>query len=204
MDKIKIRRIDVSDLKKARKFAATGMLLNRYVNNSFELYLYSKYVLYLELSKSTLALGAYMGKQLVGFLFAQFENEAAAIHSWRQQLFVSIGSSVIQLSGHNENSTAYDKANREMFQAFSKQKYDGEITFFAVDPELNGKGIGTLLLEELRAQKSGKTIYLYTDSGSTYQFYLHRGFEIFKQKKITINTVKKELELTCFLMSKRL
>ena len=204
MDKIKIRRIDVSDLKKARKFAATGMHLNRYVNNSFELYLYSKYVLYLELSKSTLALGAYMGKQLVGFLFAQFENEAAAIHSWRQQLFVSIGSSVIQLSGHNENSTAYDKANREMFQAFSKQKYDGEITFFAVDPELNGKGIGTLLLEELRAQKSGKTIYLYTDSGSTYQFYLHRGFEIFKQKKITINTVKKELELTCFLMSKRL
>lgn len=204
MDKIKIRRIDVSDLKKARKFAATGMHLNRYVNNSFELYLYSKYVLYLELSKSTLAIGAYMGKQLVGFLFARFENEAAAIHSWRQQLFVSIGSSVIQLSGHNENSTAYDKANREMFQAFSKQKYDGEITFFAVDPELNGKGIGTLLLEELRAQKSGKTIYLYTDSGSTYQFYLHRGFEIFKQKKITINTVKKELELTCFLMSKRL
>ena len=180
------------------------MHLNRYVNNSFELYLYSKYVLYLELSKSTLALGAYMGKQLVGFLFARFENEAAAIHSWRQQLFVSIGSSVIQLSGHNENSTAYDKANREMFQAFSKQKYDGEITFFAVDPELNGKGIGTLLLEELRAQKNGKTIYLYTDSGSTYQFYLHRGFEIFKQKKITINTVKKELELTCFLMSKRL
>ena len=32
MDKIKIRRIDVRDLKKARKFAATGMHLNRYAS----------------------------------------------------------------------------------------------------------------------------------------------------------------------------
>ena len=147
MDTIEIKQISINDLEQARKFAEQGMHLDWYVNNSLELFLYSKYVLYLELSKSTVALGAYLGERLVGFLFARFKNE---------------------------------------------------------DPELKGKRIGTLLLEKLVSLKRGKTIYLYTDSGSTYQFYLHRGFEIFSQKEVNMTVNKKEITLTCFLMYKQL
>ena len=64
-----------------------------------------------------------------------------------------------------------------LLEEFKKNnKVDGEINFFAVDPTIKGKGIGSLLLKELEKQEKDKLIYLYTDSGSTYQFYLHRGF----------------------------
>ena len=204
MDTIEIKQISINDLEQARKFAEQGMHLDWYVNNSLELFLYSKYVLYLELSKSTVALGAYLGERLVGFLFARFKDEEPAIESIKHKLFLKLGSGLINLSGHKDNSDAYDQANKEMLQAFSKKNYEGELTFFAVDPELKGKRIGTLLLEKLVSLKRGKTIYLYTDSGSTYQFYLHRGFEIFSQKEVNMTVNKKEITLTCFLMYKQL
>ena len=37
---------------------------------------------------------------------------------------------------------------------------DGEMNFLAVDPKLNGKGIGTVLLNELSKREKGKLIYL--------------------------------------------
>ena len=137
-------------------------------------------------------------------MFARFKNEEPAIESIKHKLFLKLGSGLINLSGHKDNSDAYDQANKEMLQAFSKKNYEGELTFFAVDPELKGKRIGTLLLEKLVSLKRGKTIYLYTDSGSTYQFYLHRGFEIFSQKEVNMTVNKKEIKLTCFLMYKQL
>lgn len=49
MDTIEIKQISINDLEQARKFAEQGMHLDWYVNNSLELFLYSKYVLYLSL-----------------------------------------------------------------------------------------------------------------------------------------------------------
>ena len=56
------------DFNKARKFAIEGMNLNWYTSNKLELYLYSKYFWYLEISKATKALGAYIDNELVGVL----------------------------------------------------------------------------------------------------------------------------------------
>lgn len=82
---------------------------------------------------------------------------------------------------------AYAQANQEMFARYCQTHTpDGEITFLAVDPRLEGRGIGTLLLNELARRESGKQLYLYTDSGCTYQFYERRGFARAGEKDIVM------------------
>jgi ribosomal protein S18 acetylase RimI-like enzyme len=80
---------------------------------------------------------------------------------------------------------------------------DGEICFLAADPTIQGKGIGTLLLEELGRLEKGKLIYLYTDDNCTYQFYEHKGFERSEEKEIKMELGGKTVPLTCLLYSKQ-
>jgi GNAT superfamily N-acetyltransferase len=65
-----------------------------------------------------------------------------------------------------------------------------------------GKGIGTLLLNELEKQEKGKLIYLFTDNGSTYQFYSHRGFREYGKSDVILEINRKKIDLTCFLFGK--
>ena len=204
MTAITIKTIDLKDLDKARQFAASGMDFSQYVTNNIELYLYSKYVLSLELANSTVALGAYLDDRLVGFLFARFEGESKIYRTWTTRLIVSLGNWFIKLSGNQELSNQYDEANRKMFQRFSKQKPDGEITYFAVDPAMKGKKIGTRLLDELVKRYKERLVYLYTDSNCNYPFYLKRGFEIVDQAEINFSQKSEKAALTCFLMKRRL
>lgn len=153
MDSIQIKEIRPTDLKQAREFAAEGMNLSWYVSNQLELYFYSRYVLYHELSKSTMALGAYLGDKLVGFIFARFRHEPVIFKSFWHNVFEGMVSIGIKLAGYAKSSNTYDIANKEMFDNFLPQKPDGEITFFAVDPTLKGKRIGSKLLEKLESKK---------------------------------------------------
>ena len=58
-----------------------------------------------------------------------------------------------------------------MLNEFKKEhNQDGEINFFAVDPNFKGKGIGTLLLNELERQEKGKLIYLLLIMGLRINF----------------------------------
>ena len=79
---------------------------------------------------------------------------------------------------------------------------DGEVNFFAVAPETKGQGVGSLLLKELERLEKGKLVYLFTDSGSSFQFYQKRGFEEAERHDIQLKINKKELGLTCFLFYK--
>lgn len=81
---------------------------------------------------------------------------------------------------------------------------DGEMLFLAADPKREGQGIGTELLRELERREPGREIYLYTDSGCTWQFYEHRGFERREQEEIVMELGGKSVPLTCFLYRKRL
>lgn len=81
---------------------------------------------------------------------------------------------------------------------------EGELNFFAVNPDIKGKGIGTKLLNEFEKQEVGKEIYLYTDSGSTYQFYEHRGFKVVGEKDIELDTYGEMVPLICVLFAKTL
>lgn len=201
---IRIKQLVKADFDKARQFAIEGMHLNWYASSQIEMYFYSKYFWYLEITKATRALGAYMGNQLVGVVLADMNNEPKIFTSLWYKLYVKIISFIINV-GYKKASNAYDSANVNMLKNYTKRKQpDGEINFFAVDPSIKGKGIGTLLLQELEKKEKGKLIYLYTDSGSTYQFYLHRGFEMVDRKEVKLDMRSKEVELDCFLFSKML
>jgi len=201
-----IKNIDRVDLHEARKFIVNGMHLHWYVSNKLELYLYSKYALYSYYIKSTTILTAYYQNKLVGFLFAKFKNEQATLKPLRYKIYCLIFEKLMKLIGYGNANNTYDDANKKMLKDFKvNHQIDGEITFFAVNENLKGKGIGTLLLEKLEHMHKGQVVYLFSDNGSTYQFYLHRGFKKSKSKEINL-TLKndKSIVLTCFLFSKRL
>jgi len=103
----------------------------------------------------------------------------------------------------NGQSLLYDEANEAMFAEYTKtNKPDGELVFFAVDPTLQGKGIGTLLLQELEKREKGKEIYLYTDSGCNVEFYNHKNFVKEQVRDITMVFRDRVTPLTCYLFSK--
>lgn len=199
---IEIKQLRRRDFNIARKFAISGMHMSWYTNNKIELYLYSKYFWYLEISRATRTFGAYMGDKLVGALLVDINNEPKLFNSIWYRLHAKIASFVFNL-GYKDASSVYDNANKKMLEVFKmNNQVGGEITFFAVDPEITGKGIGTLLLNELEKQEKGKLIYLYTDTGCTYQFYLQRGFSVSGRKDVTIKIKNREIPLTCYLFSK--
>ncbi|WP_277409970.1 GNAT family N-acetyltransferase [Lacrimispora xylanisolvens] len=102
-------------------------------------------------------------------------------------------------------SDTYDEANKVMLNEYLENATpDGEICFLTTDPKMQGKGIGSLLLEELGRREKGKQIYLYTDDNCTYQFYEHKGFERLKEKEIKMEIGGKNVPLTCLLYSKQL
>lgn len=204
MDEIKIDQIKKKDFDKARRFAIDGMHLSWYTTNKLELYVYSKYFWYLEISKATKILGAYMNNTLVGVLLADMNNEPKVFKSWWYKFWINLISFFINL-GYQNASDVYNDANKEMLENFKNDNNpDGEINFFAVEPNIKGKGIGTLLLNEFAKQEKNKLVYLFTDSGSTYQFYSRRDFKKETERDIKLNINKKEVPLTCFIFSKEL
>ncbi len=81
---------------------------------------------------------------------------------------------------------------------------DGELNFLAVDPAINGKGIGSRLLDELARREKGKLIYLFTNTGCSYEFYDKRGFERPYTRQIDILMRGKKIPHECYLYCKRL
>lgn len=200
---VKIKKIERKDFGKVIDFAIEGMHFNRYVDNKLALHLYGRYFLYLELERSSQVIVAYMGDRLVGILMADMKNEPKVYTSFWRKLYVIIFKAIMAVVAKN-GSDIYDEANKVMFNIYSKKANpDGEICFLAADPTIQGKGIGTLLLEELYSREKGKLVYLYTDDNCTYQFYEHKGFERTEEKEIKMILGGKTVLLTCLLYSKQ-
>lgn len=199
---ISIQSIDRRDFDQARRFAIHGMNLDWYATNKLELYLYSKYFWYLELTKATRVLGAYNGSKLLGVLMVDMKGRPKAYRSWFGSLFIRIAEFFIQ-AFYGRAAAPYEAANTELLDKLvARTQPDGELNFFAVDPDCKGQGVGTLLLQELERREPGKFIYLFTDSGSTYQFYEHRGFVTVACKEITLDIKGQRRPLSCFLFGK--
>ncbi|MDL2220364.1 GNAT family N-acetyltransferase [Eubacteriales bacterium OttesenSCG-928-N14] len=197
-----LKQIQRRDFTAARKFAIEGMHLDWYVSGGIEMYLYSKYFWYLEISRATRAIGAYVDDVLVGVLLVDMDKQPKVFRSLWYRLYVKLAAFIINI-GYKDASSTYDQANKELLAAYkSRRETDGELNFFAVDPNIKGKELGTLLLNELEQLERGKHIYLFTDSGSTYQFYAHRGFDEVGRKDVTLKIHGKEVPLTCLLFSK--
>lgn len=201
---IVIRNISKKDFTKVQKFASQGMNFNMYTESKIELYFYTKYFWYLELNRATQILAAYMGDRLVGVLLADIAGEQKVSVSFWRKIYIKIVECIMRIA-YKGASDSYDDANRVMLEQFkAKNPPDGELNFLAVDPTINGKGIGSKLLEELERREKGKLIYLFTNTGCTYQFYDRRGFKQSDIRKIDIKMHGKTIPHDCFLYSKRL
>jgi len=193
------------DYTKAIQFAIIGMHFDWYLDNKFLLNLYGKYFWYLSMGRATQIIAAYVGDELAGILLADIKGEEKKHCSFWQSLYVKIFD-ILQNIFYKGGVGIYNKANKEMFVKYLKNNTPyGEIIFFAANPEIKTKGIGSRLLNELERRESGKKLYLYTDNACTYQFYERRGFERSCEKDVILNLGDlgdKKVPLKCLLYSK--
>ncbi|EKY3917390.1 GNAT family N-acetyltransferase [Enterobacter hormaechei] len=197
-----IKKICKKDFSRARHFAISGMHLNWYTSGKLQLYLYSHYFWNLELLKATHAIGAYSGSQLMGILLVDMSGQPKLFRSLLRRIYVNVFEWVVH-KFFSETSSSYELINELMLNNLKRNfQPSGEINFFAVAPETKGQGVGTLLLNELERLEKGKLVYLFTDSGSSFQFYQKRGFEEAERQIIQLKMGKKRLDLTCYLFYK--
>lgn len=208
---LEIKNLEKKDYKKAANFAGIGMHFEKYFTNKKLLNVYSKSFLYEELNRASQVIAGYFGNELAGVLFANIKGENRNFGSfWTRFYFKTFYFIENIFAPGSEDS--YQKANQEMFAEFKNNldnktddknsKIDGELTFFAVNPKICGKGIGSALLLELEKREKGKRIFLYTDDACSYQFYEKRGFLRECERTIDLESFGKKTELKCFLYSK--
>jgi len=202
---IKIRNIQKEDYPKAIDFSLYGMHDNWYTDDPDQLLTFGKYFFYRELDEATKAYSATIDNRFVGMLLASIQGEEKIYRTEEQVDFVN---KIDCLLAKKFPGTfdSYSKANEEMFSSYLRKKDanpEGEISFMDMDPTYQGKGIATLLLNALEEQEKGKELYVFTDSGCTYQFYEHRGFIKEGERKVVFPLPKGNVPLTCFLYSKK-
>jgi ribosomal protein S18 acetylase RimI-like enzyme len=199
---MEIRSIKRKDYGEIQRFAMQGMNFNMYTENKLELYFYTKYFWYLELNRATQILAAYEGDKLLGVLLADMKNEPKSAYSPLRQLYIRFVEWFMNI-GYKGSSDEYDKANKEMLAEFKKNNSpDGELNFLAVDPKMNGKGIGSKLLAELQRREKGKLIYLFTNTGNSFYFYERKGFERSDSRHIQIQMHRKKIPHDCYFYTK--
>ena len=199
---IELKNISKRDFKKAIEFCRIGMNVDYYTDKPFEIYLYSKYFWYMELLRATQIIGAYINGEMAGVLLADMKGEKKAYSSITSKIFIKTAEILMGII-FKGGANVYTETNDKMLAEFEeKNSPDGEMNFLAVDPKLNGKGIGTILLNEFEKREKGKLIYLFTDSGCTYQFYDKRNFDRNFERDIVLNLHDKNIPLKCFLYSK--
>ena len=94
--KIDIKAIRKKDFNTARKFAIDGIHLHWYAPSKPELYFYSLYFWYLEITKATIALGAYADDKLVGVLLADMQHEPQIYTSIWCRLYLKVMNRLIR------------------------------------------------------------------------------------------------------------
>ena len=197
-----ISELKKSDYRTAMDFAEKGMHFNWYLDSRVGLSLYSYYFWCKGLTEATDLFGAYLDGKLAGVLMAEMggkKNHSSPLRRFYVKFF--------EFCQHTfyGGFDSYGVANDEMLAEFKKNSSpDGEIYLLAVDPDLQNAGIGTALLDEMSRCHSGSLVYLFTDSGCNYGYYPHKGFETSGEKDIILKVHGKDMDLKCFLFSKKI
>lgn len=200
-----IKNLEPRDYDKVIEYAIEGMNFRQYFNHELALRLYGRYFLYLELNKVTDAYAAYgdNGEFLGTLLFDSKQGEKSYKKLW-QVFYVTLFKFILKFF-FGKSAGQYDQINKKMLASYLKKNHpDGEILLFAVDPQSKGNGVGTALLHYLEQEQAGKQIYLFTDSGCTYQFYDRRDFKRVEEEKILLEHANTKQELRCMLYSRTL
>ncbi len=169
------KQLEKKDYKKAIQFAIKSMHFDWYTKSKLLLNLYGRYFWYLELNRATQIIALYADDELVGVLLADIKGKSKKHHSFSQKLYVKLFDFLQNVFVKDSNG-GYDATNDELLADYlKKHSPDGEIVFLAANPDLKIKGIGSKLLKEFERREQGKEVFLFTDSGCTYQFYERRG-----------------------------
>lgn len=179
---IEIRAIRKEDYAKAEAFAAEGMHFNWYAKVPF-VGLLGVLFFRMQLNEATQVIAAYKGEKFLGVLLARIDGEPKVSSRWWITAILAIGMGVLGIAswvsglfGDDLGFSPIDP-DEDMLKEFKRNHDpDGELLFLAADPHCGVKGVGTTLLKELERREPGKLIYLFTDTGCTYQFYEKRGF----------------------------
>lgn len=84
----------------------------------------------------------------------------------------------------------------------SPANYGGEIAFFAVNPDFQGKGIGKKLFHALQDYMKTENIpdfYLFTDTSCNYRFYEHQGMTRRCRETSSFQIGQRESKMSFFL-----
>lgn len=197
--KLKFKELERKDYKIVIKYASIGMHFDWYMDNKFLLYLYGKYFWSLTLTRVTQMIALYDDNELVGVCAAGINGGRKLYKNIFRNMYIEFFNLLFKLFV-GEDIGEYERANHEMYRHYiSSHKPDGEILFLATNPNYINKGIGTIIVDELRNREKVKEVYLYTDSGCTYPFYEHKGFDKEPSKTIIMELGSKSVELGCYL-----
>jgi ribosomal protein S18 acetylase RimI-like enzyme len=202
---IEIRAFGRKDLRAAAAFAGEGMSLDAYTSNKLENLFYQRATIQHELMRSSVALGAYDGDRLAGFIFAKADTEPTLPTTGWVRFKDRVASWLINRFDHGSTELYYATNEGLLADLRKSANPTVEITFFAVDTEVRGKGVGSLLLAEVERRFAGQTAFLYSDTGAVFQFYLARGFTKAGSRDILLPLGRgKTHPLTCMIFTKLL
>lgn len=149
--------------------------------------------LYSCLNNQTFIRVATINDMPIGIIMGKDINHHRRMSVYKIKQFFSIMSLYVRTEGR-EISKIFSKVSdidKQLLNS-SNKKYDGEVSFFAVDEDYRGLGIGKKLFNELITYMKKQNIsncYLYTDTSCNYNFYEHMGM-----KKVVTKSFKFDIE----------
>ena len=82
--------------------------------------------------------------------------------------------------------------------------FQGEVSFFAIDENYRGLGIGKNLFESLlyyMKEQNIQQFYLFTDTSCNYGFYEHQGMRREHEKSLTMDIANQKQVMKFFIYS---
>lgn len=201
---IELRELRGEDEAEAIGFAIQGMNFTRYAKSPWltEL-LFGRYFFYAAQAECTQPLAAYTAEGgLAGFLLVSFRGEPGLRMPRWKRVYVQCVRCMRRLYFRGSDRQ-YDEANRQMLAAYGKPA-DAEICLMAVNPKLQGQGIGSALLHELERRGRGRHVCVYTDDDCDYSFYEHHGFHCVGRRDIEMRSISGRFPLVCMLYARQI
>ena len=194
------------DYKLAQRFCIEGMHFAWYAKGPF-LQLIGWLFFRVGLNRATQVIAIYDDDRFAGVLMAAMRGEPRVCPCWWMTALTGLTEGAARLVSLVTGLWTERRGdpNEEMLAEYQiSHDPDGEIVFLAADPHSAVKGVGSALLAELERREPGKLVYLYTDSGCTYQFYDKRGFTRFCERSNPDDLDGDGNPIRHFLYSKRI
>ena len=201
---IEFRDLRAEDEAEAIGFAIEGMNFARYAKSRWLVdLLIGRYFFYAALLECTQPIAAYTkDRRLAGFLLVSFRGEPKLRTPCWKHAYVRCVQGLRHLYFRGSDRK-YDEANAQMLAAYGRP-VEGEICLMAVNPKLQGKGIGSSLMRELERRGKGRHVCVYTDDDCEYSFYEHHGFRCVGRKQIEMRSGSERFPLLCMMYARQI